>query len=65
MSKPTRLQQITPEKAREYADACADVLCWFHGFRAGNDEATMPPAWLLLREISIDMKDHASAGEEC
>jgi hypothetical protein len=60
----TRLQQLTPARAREYADALADVLCWFHGFRAGNSDATMPPAWRTLSEIAIDLKGHASAIEE-
>jgi hypothetical protein len=55
------LDKLSAEKADAYADALADVLCWFNGFLMGKgDEAEMPPGWRKLRELSADLKDHSA-----
>jgi hypothetical protein len=57
----TYVQRMTADKATEYADALADVLCWFNGFLMGKGEdAMMPPGWQKLRDLSADLKDHAA-----
>lgn len=55
------LASMSADKADEYSDALADVLCWFNGFLMGKgDEAEMPPGWRKLRELSADLKDHVT-----
>lgn len=59
----SELTTMAAEKADEYADALADVLCWFNGFLMGKGEdAEMPPGWRKLRELSATLKDHAADG---
>lgn len=59
-TEDTPITVLSADAATAYADALADVLCWFNGFLMGRgDEAKMPPGWELLRELSVDLKDHS------
>lgn len=59
----TRRPPLTPEVARRWCYALADVNCWFSGFRAalGDRSVDMPPGCDTLRDIKRWMEDF---GEE-